>query len=75
MKISKFKIEKGMRSDRDEKAVLIHFDGKFFAEVFDKQGVVTIRFYGHPTEKWWEFFYDQVIDVLRKAKEVFLEMM
>jgi hypothetical protein len=75
MKISKFEIVKGVRSDKDEKAVLIHFDGKFFAEVFDKKGEVTIRFYGHPTEKWWEFFYDEVMEVLHKAKEVFLNKM
>jgi len=39
---------------------------------FKKGTEITIQFYPHPSQDYWEFSIDTALEILQKAKKIFI---
>jgi hypothetical protein len=72
--MEKFRITIASLPDRERLVAEILYDGVQWAEISQETDEVAIQFYSHPRKKYWEFTYDEAIQVLEKAKNKLLEI-
>lgn len=70
-----FEFKKSKTADEGLPSLEVHVENVMFAELFERDGEVIVRFYSHPSKEWWELYYDDMMEALHKAKEVLLDRM
>lgn len=72
--MEKFRITIASLPDRERLVAEILYEGVQWAEISQETGdEVVIQFYPHPRKKYWEFSYNEAMEVLEKAKTKLLE--
>lgn len=51
----------------------LQYDGIKCAEIHSKDQELQLRVFSHPTKKCWEFAFQEVVDVIQKAKQMVLD--
>lgn len=69
MKIYNAEITIASDSDREKLFAEIDFDGVQFAEISQEEKDVRVEFYSHPSGKAWDFKFDEIVEILIKAKK------
>lgn len=68
--MEKFRITIASLPDREHVVAEILFEGVQWAEISQEaDNELIIQFYSHPRKKYWEFSYDEAMQILEKAKE------
>ncbi len=70
----KFRITVASLPDRERLVAEIIYNGVQWVEISQEEEDVIIQFYPHPTQKFWEFSFDEAIKILEEAKNKLLEM-
>lgn len=70
--MNKFEIIIASVPDRERVVAEIWYNNTYWVEISQENEELLIQFYPHPTEKYWEFSYDEALRVLQKAKEQLL---
>ena len=71
--MNNFRIVIASLPDREKCVCEIYYNHVQWAEISQEDIEITIQFYPHPSEKYWEFPLDVALEVLQKAKKKFLE--
>lgn len=71
--MSEFEILITSPPDRERLVAEIWYDNMFWVEILQEKEEVSIQFYPHPTEKYWEFPFDEAMKILEQAKNKLLE--
>jgi hypothetical protein len=70
MSDKKFRITVATLPDRECAVAEIFYDHVQFCEISrEVPGQFVIQFYPHPRQKCWEFSYDEIVEVLKKAQQ------
>lgn len=72
--MEKFCITIASLPDRERLVAEILYEGVQWAEISQETDEVVVQFYTHPRKKYWEFTYDEAIQILEKAKNKLLEI-
>jgi hypothetical protein len=71
--MEKFRITIASLPDREHLVAEILYEDVQWAEISqetDKK--IIIQFYSHPRKKYWEFSFDEAVQILEKAKKKLL---
>lgn len=71
--INNFRIVIASLPDRKNCVCEIYYNHIQWAEISDENGCILVQFYPHPSQNYWEFPIDVVLEILEKAKKKFLE--
>ena len=56
--------------DKEEPVAEIYFKNEFWVDIsYEDYGFFVVKFYNKGEGKYWEFPYDEAMDVLQEAKE------
>lgn len=66
--MEKFRITIASLPDREHLVAEILYEGVQWAEIAQEAAELTIQFYAHPTQEYWEFPLDDALSVLDQAK-------
>lgn len=73
--MEKFRITIASLPDRERLVAEILYEGVQWAEIsHETDNGLTIQFYSHPRNKYWEFLYDEALQILEQAKSKLLEL-
>ena len=68
-KTEKFRITIASLPDRENLVAEILYKGVQWVEISQETEELTIQFYSHPRQRYWEFLLDEALEVLEKAKK------
>ena len=71
--MEKFRIIIASLPDRERPVAEIAYDNVQWVEISQETDEVIVQFYPHPRKKYWEFSFEEAIEVLEKAKKKLLE--
>ena len=66
--MNKFEIMIASLPHRERPVVEIYYDNMYWVQISQEKEELVIQFYSHPNEKYWEFSYEEALQVLEKAK-------
>ncbi len=72
--MSKFEIWITSPPDRERVVAEIWYDKMSWAEISCEDKDVVVQFYPQPTNGYWEFPFDEAIEILQKAKNRLVSM-
>jgi len=70
--MEKFRITVASLPDREHLVAEIIYDGVQWAEISQEKGGLDVQFYAHPRQRYWDFQFNEVIEILEKAKQKLL---
>ncbi len=70
--IKKFRVVISNVPDRENCVCEIYYNHIQWAEISKENEEVIIQFYSHPSQKYWEFPLEIAMEILQKAKSLFL---
>lgn len=72
--MEKFRITIASLPDRERLVAEILYEGVQWAEISQEtDNALIIQFYSHPRKKYWEFTYDEALQILEQAKKKLLD--
>ncbi len=71
----KFRINVASLPDREHLVAEILYEGIQCAEISQEASELVLQFYSHPRQKHWEFFFDELLIVLERAKDKLMEIL
>jgi hypothetical protein len=63
-----FRITIASLPDRENLVAEISYKNNQFAEISQETNELIIQFYPHPQKKYWEFSYNEIIEIIDKAR-------
>ncbi len=72
--MNEFRITVASLPDRENLVAEISYDGFQFAEISQETGQLVIQFYRHPKKEYWEFSYNEILEIIEKAKKRLVEV-
>lgn len=73
--MNKFRITVASLPDRENLVAEISYDGFQFAEISQETDhQLVIQFYRHPKNEYWEFSYNEILEIIEKAKKRLIEV-
>lgn len=57
------------RSQSKQPVVEIYYNNLYWAQIAQEDKECVVQFFPHPDEEWWEFPFDEAIQILRRARE------
>ena len=64
----KFHVTIASLPDRERPVAEIAYENVQWVEISQETGEIIIQFYPHPRQKFWEFSFDDAIEILQRAK-------
>jgi len=68
MKIGNFEIMVSSLPHRERPVAEIYYNNMYWVQISQETDDLVIHFYSHPTEKCWEFQFDEALEAIEKAK-------
>jgi hypothetical protein len=73
--MEKFRVTVASLPDRERLVAEILYEGVQWAEISqEKSDELIIQLYPHPRQKYWEFQYDEALQILEQAKNKLLDL-
>jgi len=72
MRIGNFEIMISSLPHRERPVAEIYYNNMYWVQISQETDDLIIHFYSHPTEKCWEFSFDEAIEILQQAKDKLL---
>jgi hypothetical protein len=69
-----FNISIASLPDRKQLVAEISYQGIQWAEIAQETDEITVQFYPHPKQDYWEFPLEDILSILEKAKKKLLDM-
>lgn len=66
---SKFEIVIASLPDRERVVAEIFYENVQWVEISQETDELVIQFYSHPEQIYWEFSYDEALEVLNQGKK------
>ena len=70
--MGKFRIAIASLPDRENLIAEIFYDRVQWIEISQETDGLTVQFYSHPRQKYWEFPFDEALEALEQSKNKFL---
>lgn len=55
---------------RERPVAEIYYNNMYWVQISQETDELVIQFYSHPTEKSWEFQFDEALEAIEKAKNL-----
>ena len=68
MKIGKFEIMISTLPHRERPVAEIYYNNMYWIQIDQETENLIIHFYSHPSEKCWDFHFNEALEVIEKAK-------
>ncbi len=70
--INNFRIVIASVPNREHCVCEIYYNHIQWAEISQEGTEITIQFYPHPSQDYWEFSIDTALEILQRAKKIFI---
>ena len=70
--MNRFEILIARSPQREQVVAEVYYNNMCWAQIFQKENLLTIRFCPPPTEEYWRFSFDAAWEILEQAKNVLL---
>jgi len=70
--MNKFEIMIATLPHRERPVAEIYYNNMYWVQISQETDDLVIHFYSHPTEKCWEFEFDEALKAIDKAKRKLL---
>ncbi len=72
--MEKFRITIASLPDRERLVAEILYEGVQWAEISHETDELIIQIYAYPSQKYWEFSFDEALEALQQARQRLLNL-